>query len=123
MKPFLILQLRPEDEAADSEFAAILAKGGLDAADTRRIRLDREDLPQNLSLDDYSGMILGGGPGCVSDDHATKDPLEARMEAAMLSLMPKITQRDIPFMGCCAGIGLLGHYLGAEVSNTKGYSI
>ena len=29
MKPFLILQLRPETEAADDEFAAILAKGGL----------------------------------------------------------------------------------------------
>ena len=29
MKPFLILQLRPEAEAADNEFAAICAKGGL----------------------------------------------------------------------------------------------
>ena len=28
-KPFLILQLRPETEAADDEFAAILRKGGL----------------------------------------------------------------------------------------------
>ncbi|MEL6959578.1 MAG: glutamine amidotransferase, partial [Pseudomonadota bacterium] len=28
MKPFLILQVRPEDDAADDEFAAILDKGG-----------------------------------------------------------------------------------------------
>ena len=29
MKPFLILQLRPETEASDNEFGAILEKAGL----------------------------------------------------------------------------------------------
>ncbi len=41
MKPFLVLQLRPETEASDDEFAAILRKSGLDATETVRIRLDQ----------------------------------------------------------------------------------
>ena len=118
MKPFLILQLRPETEASDDEYQAILAKGGLTAAETHRIRLDCEDLPADLSLDDYAGVIVGGGPGCVSDDPATKDPIEAKIEAQILGLMPEITARDFPYMGCCYGIGILGHHL-APGSVTK----
>ena len=118
MKPFLILQLRPETEAADEEFAAFLAKGGLAEAEVRRLRLDLERLPA-LSLDDFAGVIVGGGPGCVSDPPGTKNPVEARIEADILSLMPEIVGRDMPFMGCCYGIGILAHHLGAEVSKRR----
>jgi GMP synthase (glutamine-hydrolysing) len=40
LKPFLILQLRPETPAADNEFEAFLDKGGLEERDTIRVRLD-----------------------------------------------------------------------------------
>ena len=115
-KPFLILQLRPETEASDSEFEAILLKGGLAAGQARRIRLDQTALPDGLELADYAGVIVGGGPGCVSDAAADKPPLEARIEAAVLSLMPEITARDFPFLGCCYGIGILGKHLDGDVS-------
>ena len=39
MKPFLILQLRPETDAADAEFASILARSGLDV---QRLRIEME---------------------------------------------------------------------------------
>ena len=119
MKPFLILQLRPEDEAADGEFHAILEKGGLSASRVHRIRLERDGLPNGLDLNAYAGVVVGGGPGCVSDAPADKTPDEARAEAAMLSLMPEITSRDIPFMGCCYGIGILAHHLGGDVSKAR----
>ena len=115
-KPFLILQLRPESEASDSEFAAIVEKGGLRVQDVLRVRLDREPLPEALNLDDFSGVIVGGGPGCVSDAPQDKSGPEARIEATVLSLMPEITERDFPFLGCCYGIGILGTHLGGEVS-------
>ncbi|RMA43207.1 glutamine amidotransferase [Rhodophyticola porphyridii] len=118
MKPFLIIQLRPEDEAADEEYAALLARSGLTAAETRRIRLDQQALPA-LSLEAYSGVIVGGGPGCVSDAPEDKDPLEARIEADILSLMPEITRRDMPYMGCCYGLGILAKHLGGEVSKAR----
>ena len=119
MKPFLILQLRPETEASDDEFAAILAKGGLAEADTHRVRLDLGGLPERISLDDCSGVIVGGGPGCVSDPPDAKSPVEARIEAAAMRLMPEIVARDFPFMGCCYGIGVLAHTLGGEVSKAR----
>lgn len=119
MKPFLILQLRPETEASDDEFKAILRKSGLGEADAHRIRLDQEALPPGLGLDGYSGVIVGGGPGCVSDPPEVKSPVEARIESAVMSLMPEITARDFPYLGCCYGIGILGAHLGGEVSKAR----
>jgi len=121
MKPFLILQLRPETEAADNEFAAFLAKGELDATDVHRIRLDRENLPERLDLAAYGGVIVGGGPGCVSDDPATKDPLEKKIEAEILTLMPEICGRDLPFLGCCYGIGILGPHLAPGIVSKRAF--
>jgi GMP synthase (glutamine-hydrolysing) len=118
-RPFLILQLRPEKEAADSEYEAILQKGGLAEPDAIRISLDREPLPDKLELQHLSGIIVGGGPGCVSDAPEKKSPAERRIESTILSLMPQVTGQDIPFMGCCYGIGVLAHHLGATVGKEQ----
>jgi GMP synthase (glutamine-hydrolysing) len=119
MKPFLVLQLRPEAAAADSEFAAICTKAGLAPTEVQRVRLDCEDLPARLDLSDYAGVIVGGGPGCVSDAPEAKTPVEAKIERDVLSLMPEITARDVPFMGCCYGIGVLSHHLAQNVSKER----
>ncbi len=119
MKPFLILQLRPETEVSDDEFQAFLIKGGLGEAEVRRIRLDSEPLPADLDLTDYAGTIVGGGPGCVSDAPNKKSVLERRMEDAVLSLMPEIAGKDLPFLGCCYGIGILAHHLGGSVGKDR----
>lgn len=118
MSRFLILQLRPETEAADEEFSSMLSKAVLAEQDVHRIRLDQTRLP-DLRLDDFAGVIVGGGPGCVSDPVAKKDPVEARIEDDILSLMPEIVARDMPFMGCCYGLGILAHHLGGTVSKAQ----
>lgn len=64
-------------------------------------------------------MIVGGGPGCVSDAPESKDPLEARIEADILGLMPEIVARDMPFLGCCYGLGILAHHMGARVAKGR----
>ncbi len=119
MKPFLVLQLRPETKASDNEFEAILRKGGLRSSDTRRIRLDQKPLPADFDLNDYAGVIIGGGPGCVSDLAHQKSDAEKRIERAILDIMPLITESDFPFLGCCYGIGILAHHLGGEVSKER----
>ena len=119
MKPFLLLQLRPETQAADSEFNAILKQSNLSTNDVERIRLDQNPDISHLNLDDYSGTIVGGGPGCVSDPDETKDPVEKAIEDAVFSLMPEITSRDLPYLGCCYGIGILGHFVGGTVNKNK----
>lgn len=119
MNRFLILQLRPETDAADAEFASILGKCGLAPDRAHRIRLDCETLPQDLDLSDYAGVIVGGGPGCVSDTPAQKSATDQRIENAVMGLMPEITSRDLPFMGCCYGSGILAAHLGGEVSKAR----
>jgi GMP synthase (glutamine-hydrolysing) len=118
MKPFLILQLRPEAEASDDEFRAILEKGGLAEERVHRVRLEQEELPA-IELSDYAGVIVGGGPGCVSDAPEEKSPLEKHIEDEVMSLMPAITGDDVPFLGCCYGIGILTHHLGGMVSKER----
>ncbi len=119
MKPFLILQLRPETEASDDEYKAILQKGGLDQSETVRIRLDQNPIPGDLNLQDHAGVIVGGGPGCVSDAEDKKPETEKRIEDAILNLMPAITETDFPYLGCCYGIGILGHHLGGTVNKER----
>lgn len=121
MKPFLILQLRPEDEAADNEFEAFLEKGGYTEDMVHRIRLDQESLPKDLRLEDYAGIIVGGGPGCVSDSADEKDPVEKRIEDEILGLMPAVCEQDFPFLGCCYGMGILGHHLSPGFVSKENY--
>ena len=119
MKRFLILQLRPETDAADDEYASMLDKCGLSPEQTYRIRVDRKDIPADLDVTDYAGVIVGGGPGCISDPPGVKSEVEARIERQILNLMPQITGRDHPFMGCCYGLGILAHHLGGDVSKAR----
>ena len=61
MKPFLFLAIRAEDVAAEEEYAAMLRFSGLDEQHLRRVRLEQTPLGR-VDLDDWSGIILGGGP-------------------------------------------------------------
>jgi len=60
-KPFLIIQLRPENETADNELEAIKRYGGLRDKETVRARVETNGLP-NVDLNDYAGIIVGGSP-------------------------------------------------------------
>ena len=71
MKPFLFLGTRAEDDAADNEYAAVLRCAGLDERDVRRFRLERDPLGA-IDLEDWSGIVLGGGPFNSSDPEDVK---------------------------------------------------
>ncbi|MGV0850351.1 glutamine amidotransferase [Mycolicibacterium phlei] len=114
-KPFLLLSIRGEDEAADDEYRAMMRFGGLDTAGMRRIRLTHEPLGR-IDLDDWSGVILGGGPYNVSDTEKSVE--QRRAEAGLLELMSRIVERDFPFLGCCYGVGTLGSVIGATIDRT-----
>ncbi len=97
----------------------MLRKSGLVAEQTHRIRLDQEPDLRHLRLTDHAGVIVGGGPGCISDTDAEKSAMDRRIEATVGNLMPQITAADFPFLGCCYGIGILAHHLGAPVSKAR----
>jgi GMP synthase (glutamine-hydrolysing) len=122
-RPVLILQLRPEDETSDSEYACLLKYGGLRAEDTRRIRIEKLGIPNGLALDDYSAIIVGGSPFDISTPEARKTPIQKTIEADFNRLLEQVVTRDMPFLGACSGNGLLGSYLGASISTRHGEAV
>ena len=114
-KPFLILQLRPEDDTSNSEFEAILKYGRLDAADTHRIRIERAGIP-DLSLDDYCAIIVGGSPFDISKPANEKSDIQIKIESDFRRLFDEVVPCDFPFLGACCGCGLLGSYLDTPIS-------
>ena len=118
-KPFLILQLRPEDDTSDNEYEAILKYGDLDADDTRRLRIETSGIPE-LNLDDYAAVIVGGSPFDISTPVDEKKPIQLKIESDFRRLFDDIVARDLPFLGACSGCGLLGSYLGTPISKRYG---
>ena len=114
-RPFLILQLRPEDDTSDSEYQAILKYGQLDASDTHRIRIEKSGIPE-ISLDDYCAVIVGGSPFDISTPQDQKSEIQVKIEGDFKRLFDDIVPRDMPFLGACSGCGLLGSYLDAPIS-------
>ncbi|MDA1038351.1 MAG: glutamine amidotransferase, partial [bacterium] len=104
MKPFLILQLRKNDEAADGEYQAFLKHGGLSEEEVQRVRMEKTGIPF-IDLDDYSAVIVGGGPTDVCSPDSQKSFEEIRFEEQLRKLISEITERDFPYLGCCYGLG------------------
>ena len=117
MKPFLFLGTRSEDDVADSEYAAVLRCAGLDERDVRRVRLEREALGR-VRLEDWSGVVVGGGPFNVSDPPERKSPTQLRVEAELRDLARDAIATDFPFLGACYGVGTLGSLNGGLVDRT-----
>jgi GMP synthase (glutamine-hydrolysing) len=118
-KPVLILQLRPEDETSDGEFEAILKYGNLNESDVHRIRIEKSGIPP-LKLNNYCAVIVGGSPFDISTPENKKSRIQKDIENSFRLLFDEIVPRDFPFLGACSGNGLLGDYLGAEI--TERYS-
>jgi len=115
-KKILIIQLRPEDATANSEFAAILRAAGLKPGEVERLRAEQSDLPRPKDLAKYSAVIVGGSPFDISTPDAKKSAAQKRVESQFNDLFKEILERDFPFLGACSGAGLLGNYRGAKIS-------
>jgi GMP synthase (glutamine-hydrolysing) len=117
VKPFLLLASRAEDEAADEEYAAFLAVTGLHADRLHRVRMEAGPLPA-IDLEDYAGVLVGGGPFNSSDPEESKSATQRRVEAELRPLLDEVTARDFPFLGACYGIGTLGVHQGGVIDRT-----
>ncbi|MEN8251140.1 MAG: glutamine amidotransferase [Bacteroidota bacterium] len=118
MKPFLILQLRELDGAADDEFAAFLKYGNLIESEVHRIRMEQDSIA-DLDPLDYSGVVVGGGPSNVSDNEESKPPFQQRFEMELDKLYEKIFEYDIPYLGSCYGLGSIVRFAGGLVSKEQ----
>lgn len=116
MKPFLLLQLRPEDSTTESEFKAILKHGRLDISEVVRFRIEETGIPEEIDPHDYSAIIVGGSPYDISTPAADKSAGQRRVESSFKRLFDTVITEDIPFLGCCSGNGLLGDYCGVDIT-------
>ena len=114
MKPFLLLAIRAEDAAADNEYESFLAFTRLAERGLRRVRLEQRALG-NVDLQDWSGILLGGGPFNSSDPEGSKSPVQRRVEADLRGLLDRVINADFPFLGACYGIGTLGSHQAAVI--------
>lgn len=116
MKPFLLLSIRAEQLAVDEEYAAFCRFLGVPPADLRRVQLGVERF--DLSLDDWSGIILGGGSFTFSEPQDAKPAAQLRAEADLAGVLDDVVAADFPFLGACYGIGTLGSHQGGAVDRS-----
>ncbi|MEM6301164.1 MAG: glutamine amidotransferase [Pseudomonadota bacterium] len=121
-RPFLVIQLRPEDTVADEELRAIAEHAGLAESEYVRVRAEKSALPA-IEFDLYSGIIVGGSPFDISTPAENKSELQRQVEQDFAQLLKQVEDRDFPFLGCCSGNGLLGAHCGAVVSRRYGESV
>lgn len=119
MKPFLLLQLRTNTFASDGEFEAILKFSELKKTEVHRIRMEKDGLPKGIDLNDYSGVIVGGGQDNVSDDQDKKSKAQKRYEQPLDELLDEIVKKDFPYLGLCFGMGSLAKQQKGIVSKEK----
>ncbi len=119
MKPLLLIAIRDEDDAVESEHRAILRFGELAPGELVHVRAEQADLPP-LSLDDFSGIIIGGSPFNTSD--IDKTFRQTAVEAQLGALVDEAITNDFPVLGICYGVGLVTQRLGGVIDRQFGES-
>lgn len=118
MRPLLLLQSRPEHHVADHEYAAFLQHGHLPADQLQRVAI-HERQPA-INLDDYAGIIMGGGPANFSTPDHLKSTTQRQYEPWLFRLLADIIATDKPFLGTCLGLGALVTHLGGTMTLAAG---
>jgi GMP synthase (glutamine-hydrolysing) len=118
MKPFLILQSRPEKETADAEYGAICRYAGLSENQTERVVAPFGDTPSDPTLSQYAGVIAGGGPYNSLDSGTERTRLPGRdaCDAVFDAVFTHILAKHIPTLGICYSLGFLSHTCGVSMA-------
>ncbi|GEP38388.1 glutamine amidotransferase [Nocardioides psychrotolerans] len=117
MKPFLLLSIRAEADAAEEEHDAFTRFLEVGSADLERRQLGQAGLGW-IDLDQWSGIVLGGGAFCVSDPEPEKSAEQRRTEEDLELVLDRVVAADFPFLGACYGIGTLGRHQGGLVDRS-----
>ncbi|MBI9000489.1 glutamine amidotransferase [Corynebacterium sp. CCM 9185] len=116
-KPFLLLSTRPEDDAAEAEYRSFVSMMELQPEYLIQKRVDREPLGP-IVLDDYSGVIVGGGPYNATEPEKTDH--QVRVETCLNTVIQECIERDFPLFGACYGVGIIGSVAGGVIDRHFG---
>lgn len=114
-RKFLILQFRPEDDASEGEYEAMLRFGKILPDEAERVRMERGEIP-TLPVHEYISILAGGGPFNISDSEEKKGESGRIVERNLFPIIRDIVEADTPFLGACYGLGALVKMLGGTVS-------
>src|ERR1700712_1916922 len=117
VKPFLLLSIRGEQAAAENEYDSFLRFTGLDRRELPVVNLSHEELP-SIDLDDWSGILMGGGAWNASDAQETKSSVQLDAEKRLPAPLRDVVAPDFPFLGACYGIGPVGLHQGGVVDRS-----
>lgn len=109
------MQFRPEDDASDGEYEAMLRFGKILPEEAERVRMERGEVPI-LPAHEYVGILAGGGPFNISDSEEKKGGSGRMVERNLFPIIRDIVETDTPFLGACYGLGALVKMLGGTVS-------
>lgn len=107
----LYVCVRPELGAADAEHASFRRALGADVVDRLDLLSQRLDA---VDLSRYRGIVVGGSPFNVSDEHKTAE--QRRVEADLETLARLAIDRRVAVFFTCFSIGVVTRMLGGEVT-------
>ena len=117
MKPVLLFSIRVDQAAVENEYESFLRFTGLEESELRVVNLVHEHMPA-IDLDEWSAILLGGGPWNASDEAEVKSEAQVRAEREISALLDDVVARDFPFFGACYGIGTVGLHQGGVVDRS-----
>ncbi|PNL17268.1 glutamine amidotransferase [Micrococcus sp. FDAARGOS_333] len=126
-RPFLLIQTRPEDDASAAEATSVRRLGGYTDDTLTAFRLEEhvtvhpeQPVDWGALLAEHSGVILSGSPFTTSDPEESKSELQHRVETELARMLEVLRRDEIPFLGCCYGVGTLGRHAGGTVDTAYG---
>ena len=72
-----------------------------------------------LSLDRWSGIILGGGSFTFFRPRGREGTGRRGDKSELIGLLDQVVAADFPFLGACYGIGALGSHQGGTVDRSR----
>lgn len=113
MTPLVYLCARPQQGAAEAEFASFRTA-------MRDPNLERWDLVSEALPDDaftrWRGFVVGGSPFNVSDPESSKNAAQLRLEADLARIVRAAAAGETAALFTCFGIGVATRALGGEVT-------
>lgn len=118
-----LLVARPHSNVADDERERYFELTGLTPAELDVVNLHDVTSFRDLSLAQYSALVITGSPYNFSTPASEKSPGQHHIELLLESIYREILDGDIPSLSVCFGFQYLGALLGGVVDPTYAEAI
>lgn len=115
MAPLVYVCVRPQQVAAEAEYASFRRAMGLDASELERIDLTRDALPED-AFSRWRGFVVGGSPYNATDAADRKAEGQVRLEADLARIADAAAAGETAALFTCFGIGVTTAHLGGAIS-------